>query len=67
MRKPTRGELTRRFNDLCVEIQMVQDFDLPCANLAELKMEFLAVGEALAAKQHLPRRWAEVNPYRKYV
>lgn len=51
--KLTRRELVRRFNDLRTEIQRVQDFGLPCTNFDDLKMELLAVGDALAAKQYL--------------
>lgn len=49
----TRRQLVRRYNDLRHEIDMVEDFDLPCTNLQEMKDELLQVGNAIAEKQYL--------------
>ena len=49
----TRRQLVRRHNDLRHEINMVEDFNIPCTNLQGMKDELLRIGNAIAEKQYL--------------
>lgn len=55
MQPLTHQELEAKAHDLRAEIWMVEYFGLHCTNLSAMKQELLAVGEALANKQHISR------------
>lgn len=56
MKKQTRRQLVHRWNDLRHEIEMVEDFNLPCTNLQEMKDELVRIGNTIADKQYLSEK-----------